>query len=152
MKAPHLTSEECYRLRETREYKNTHKTLLEFCRANGITERAFNKRVKKITNPRVPSPLVYAVKAGDYVKIGRSNNFETRLQALDISSPIKVIPIALFVFDSDEITLEVEKKLHSVFENYHVRYEWFIFPEHDLQMLTNLRIKIEGKIYENTLN
>ena len=60
-------------------------------------------------------------------KIGISTNPRARLSSLISSSGLDVELLAFYKTNED--AKEVEKKLHKLFKKYHVRGEWFDFPD-----------------------
>lgn len=65
--------------------------------------------------------MVYFIKQGDYVKIGFTNRFKTRLNQLQVSSPIKLEVLA--IIDGDKTD---EQKLHEQFKHIASNGEWFM--------------------------
>jgi DNA-binding XRE family transcriptional regulator len=65
--------------------------------------------------------MVYFIKQGDYVKIGFTNRFKTRLSQLQISSPIKLEVLAIIDGDKSD-----EQKFHEQFKHISSNGEWFM--------------------------
>ena len=65
--------------------------------------------------------MVYFIKQGDYVKIGFTNRFKTRLTQLQVSSPIKLEVLAIIDGDKSD-----EQKFHEQFRHISSNGEWFM--------------------------
>jgi DNA-binding XRE family transcriptional regulator len=65
--------------------------------------------------------MVYFIKQGDYVKIGFTNRFKTRLTQLQVSSPIRLEVLAIIDGDKSD-----EQKLHEQFKHISSNGEWFM--------------------------
>lgn len=65
--------------------------------------------------------MIYFIKQGDYVKIGFTNRFKTRLTQLQVSSPIKLEVLAIIDGDKND-----EQKFHNQFKHIASNGEWFI--------------------------
>jgi DNA-binding XRE family transcriptional regulator len=65
--------------------------------------------------------MVYFIKQGDYVKIGFTNRFKTRLTQLQVSSPIKLEVLAIIDGDKSD-----EQKFHEQFKHISSNGEWFM--------------------------
>ena len=66
--------------------------------------------------------MIYFIKQGDYVKIGFTNRFKTRLNQLQVSSPIKLE--VLGIIDGDKNN---EKDMHEKFKHISSNGEWFMY-------------------------
>ena len=64
--------------------------------------------------------MIYFIECNDFIKIGKSNNPEQRLQSLQVASPYKLN--LLKVLDVDDV---FEKDVHKYFSYLHHRGEWF---------------------------
>lgn len=65
--------------------------------------------------------MIYFIKQGDYVKIGFTNRFKTRLSQLQVSSPIKLEVLAIIDGDKND-----EQKFHEQFKHIASNGEWFM--------------------------
>jgi DNA-binding XRE family transcriptional regulator len=65
--------------------------------------------------------MIYFIKQGDYVKIGFTNRFKTRLSQLQVSSPIKLEVLAIVEGDKSD-----ELKFHNQFKHIASNGEWFM--------------------------
>lgn len=68
--------------------------------------------------------FIYLVKANGKLKIGRVNrpaNFKNRFKSIQALNPYEVKPICLISSNS----MITEDRLHSLFENFRIRGEWF---------------------------
>jgi len=66
--------------------------------------------------------MVYFIKQGNYVKIGRARNVKRRIRRLQTASPVKLELIHTKESNSDQRT---EKSLHNKFKADRVEGEWF---------------------------
>ena len=66
--------------------------------------------------------MIYFIKQGDYVKIGFTNRFKTRLSQLQVSSPIKLEVLAIVDGDKND-----ELKFHNQFKHIASNGEWFMY-------------------------
>lgn len=66
--------------------------------------------------------MIYFIKQGAYVKIGFTNRFKTRLNELQVSSPIKLEVLGIIEGDKND-----EKELHQEFKHIAKNGEWFIY-------------------------
>lgn len=64
--------------------------------------------------------VVYFVQAGDFVKIGKSTDWQDRLLALQTGSPHPVIPLLVL-----PATRHTERRLHVQFHRHRMNGEWF---------------------------
>lgn len=75
---------------------------------------------------------VYIIKSGEFVKIGYSSNFCSRLENLKSSNPTQMEIIGLFIGGRKE-----EAMLHNKFKQFLLRNEWFIYNEEIQQYCTD---------------
>lgn len=66
--------------------------------------------------------MIYFIKQSDYVKIGFTNRFKTRLNQLQVSSPVKLEVLAIIEGDKTD-----EKIIHEKFKHISTNGEWFIY-------------------------
>lgn len=66
--------------------------------------------------------MIYFIKQGEYVKIGFTNRFKTRLNQLQVSSPIKLEVLGIIDGDKND-----EQRLHNKFKHIASNGEWFIY-------------------------
>jgi DNA-binding XRE family transcriptional regulator len=66
--------------------------------------------------------MIYFIKQSDYVKIGFTNRFKTRLNQLQVSSPVKLEVLAIIEGDKTD-----EKIMHEMFKHISTNGEWFIY-------------------------
>jgi hypothetical protein len=64
--------------------------------------------------------FIYFLRAGDFVKIGRSKNWRYRMAGMQVGSPYTIVPLLVLIGDQRE-----EQKLHRRFRASHFRGEWF---------------------------
>jgi hypothetical protein len=68
--------------------------------------------------------MIYFIRCGEFVKIGRALNPETRVKDLQVGNPYEVE--LLGAFDGDDAE---EGRLHAAFGQYHHRAEWFFLSQ-----------------------
>ena len=76
------------------------------------------------TEPQQPSSVVYFVKSGDFVKIGRTSNFTDRLAKLQVGTPHPLEVLHVVKGGSKR-----EAEIHRALQGYHYRGEWFHYCE-----------------------
>jgi len=64
--------------------------------------------------------MIYFIRQNEEVKIGYTQNIETRLADLQVASPFELSVMLLIEGD-----LELESELHRTFEDYRIRGEWY---------------------------
>lgn len=64
--------------------------------------------------------FIYFLRAGQFVKIGKSRNWKQRQQQMQVGSPYDIVPLLVLMDVPD-----LEKKLHTRFRRDHYRGEWF---------------------------
>ena len=84
---------------------------------------------------------VYLLKAGDYYKIGVSNNINERIKQLQTGCPHKITCIGKIEYCD---ALKTEKRLHRMFKDSNTYGEWYK-PDNISQMILQ---KIFGEIGE----
>lgn len=65
-------------------------------------------------------PVVYFIRSGEYIKIGKSTHWRDRLAAIQTGSPHPVIPLLII-----PARRKTERQLHVRFKVHHVQGEWF---------------------------
>jgi len=77
--------------------------------------------------------MVYFIKQNEFVKIGYTNRFKSRLIQLQTSSPVKLEVLGIVKGD-----IEDEKKYHNLFKEYSSNGEWFHYNQHIQKFIDNL--------------
>ena len=77
--------------------------------------------------------MVYFIKQNDYLKIGYTNNFNKRLNQLQVSSPVKLEVLGII-----KGTKEDESNYHKMFSKFHSNGEWFSYNEELINFIDNL--------------
>ena len=67
----------------------------------------------------------YIFQANIFVKIGYTNNIESRLETVQTSCPYNVVVICVFPYQTEIAAREMEISLHRRFAKFRVRGEWF---------------------------
>lgn len=68
---------------------------------------------------------VYFIRARDYVKIGKANVPEVRLQELQVGNPVPLVLLAKLPCRGERAAEHLEFVLQSVLRRYQIRGEWF---------------------------
>lgn len=91
-------------------------------RAPEAAEAAASAIYERKTNPpRLDGPGVYAVRAGKFIKVGKSStNMLRRLFTIQTSQAEEIEVIGIISTNPDD-----EKRAHAALDCYHVRGEWF---------------------------
>ncbi len=89
------------------------------------------------------SGYVYVVSncSGHY-KIGRTNNVESRIRAIQTSNPSS---IELIVYFHSDDNVSLEKELHCLFSSKRVNGEWFMLDNNDIDLLKSRDKAILGE-------
>lgn len=64
--------------------------------------------------------FIYFMRAGEFVKIGRSKNWRYRMSGMQVGSPYTIVPLLVLIGDESE-----EQRLHHRFRESRFRGEWF---------------------------
>ena len=68
---------------------------------------------------------VYFVSDGDYIKIGISENIDSRIKGLQIGNARRLMLVEYIWFNSKSAALWAERELHEMYKNKRVLGEWF---------------------------
>lgn len=115
------------------EDRNKAVSLIKWFQINGYFTAAQISLAKKLTYVKKPAKTakpkkhyIYAISNGKQVKLGMSNNPETRLKSLQTSSPEALILVwKYYVANSSIEAAKIEKMLHRACKKHHIRGEWF---------------------------
>lgn len=92
--------------------------------------------------------MIYFIKQNDYVKIGFTNRFKTRLNQLQTSSPVKLEVLAIVDGDKDD-----ERLLHNMFKHIATNGEWFNYCDELKNYIDSLDTSLMWKYgYINNTN
>ena len=80
------------------------------------------------------------------VKIGKANNPEMRLAALQTGSPVQLSILGIRQFDTPEQAIIAERELHTEFGAKRKHGEWFSLTEGDLKPFFSMAIREESRI------
>ncbi len=95
-------------------------------------------------NVKIPADFsrncIYFVECNGVFKIGTTSDIKSRLSTMQTSNPapirlVHTIPIPILYNHG-----EVEKALHTIFENAYVRGEWYSINEQDIERIKLLSI------------
>ncbi len=89
---------------------------------------------------------VYIMKSNEYYKIGVSSNPQKRLKELQTGNPVEIEIVNSWKV---RFAMELEKKLHDLFDRERVRLEWFKLDNEDLE---NIKKYIEANIVQEEIN
>ena len=104
--------------------------LKHFFKFYGIEAKDTPERGNLIQYSRINSALgfIYLIRCGDYLKIGIASNLYERLSQLQIGNPL---PLRLCCYFETTNPEKDEKSLHRLFQQHHVRGEWFRLDENE---------------------
>ena len=83
---------------------------------------------------------IYFVECNGVFKIGTTSNLKSRLNALQTSNPTPVSLVYTIPIPIMRDHREIEKALHTIFENNSVRGEWYKITEQDIERIKLLSI------------
>lgn len=87
---------------------------------------SLSKAKAKRTRRKVETHYLYALKAGDMIKLGYSNNVSRRIKDMQTGNPEKIEKLwSTPCGKSIQVAKSNEKKLHRLCKKYKVRGEWF---------------------------
>lgn len=72
-----------------------------------------------------PKCFVYLISNGEYIKIGVAKNVEARLKDLQVANAKELQLICSFPLKNEKEAFKLEQFLHTEYEAYHIRGEWF---------------------------
>jgi hypothetical protein len=68
--------------------------------------------------------MIYFIRCGDFVKIGRAENPAERVKGLQTGNPYEVELLGVFDGNDSE-----ERRLHAAFSPFHHKFEWFFLTK-----------------------
>lgn len=71
---------------------------------------------------------VYFIGDGEYMKIGKANDVNKRLQMLQVGNPKKLVIIEVIECKDETAAYQLEHFLHSLFQSFRHKGEWFYLP------------------------
>lgn len=84
--------------------------------------------------------VLYILKANDAIKIGITNNLNSRISSIQTGNPIKIIKYLTLISDCRKTIQLIEQTLHVRFKAYRLNGEWFNYHKdidgHILRVLT----------------
>lgn len=101
-----------------------------------------NKSLQNIRiNPNATRYCIYVVESGGLYKIGSTSDIKSRLNVIKTSSPLDVnlnytIPIPMAINYRD-----IEKALHHMFIDSHVKGEWYRLGMKDIAKIKSLSLQ-----------
>ena len=107
----------------TSDFVEDARTLEELASAKQRIEQEIRRRTFE------PDGYIYVLRAGDYYKIGRAKNPDSRIRQLKIQLPFPVEVVYLFACED---YVAAEAYYHWLFASERVNGEWFLMEEHDL--------------------
>jgi hypothetical protein len=94
----------------------------EWGRGGGRSMSEADRKREQRARERAGKIETYIVRAGDTMKIGRSENARARIAELQTGNPVELEIVKILVGD-------YESGLHEALADYHIRGEWFSFSE-----------------------
>lgn len=98
---------------------------------DGRGSRRYTSRYPDFVNKLVeleednPKCFVYLISDGEYIKVGVAKNVEARLKDLQVANAKELQLICSFPLKNEKEAFKLEQFLHSEYEAYHIRGEWF---------------------------
>jgi hypothetical protein len=83
--------------------------------------------------PRSKAGHVYVIRSGEYCKIGRTQDIQKRILALQTGSPH---PIQLLIVTEVSDAIAIEKALHQRYTHRRQGGEWFALAPEDIAAIT----------------
>lgn len=77
--------------------------------------------------------FVYLIRAGDFCKIGKANDINSRLRQISTASPFPVSVAMVTKCSSEDLAFSVEKDLHREYSHRRQNGEWFLH-HHDIEL------------------
>jgi hypothetical protein len=117
------------------------------CKSNPKGSKAeslndYRRENARITNlKKYPNSNIYVLKAinHNYFKIGVSQNIERRLRDVNSSSPIEV---ELLFSKKIRNAYDLERFIHELIKDYHLRNEWFEIDDYSVLELVIKKIEL----------
>jgi hypothetical protein len=131
---------ECYKkvsrdnLRAYR-YKNREQEKIKqkiYYQENKESIKAKVSLYRKKRKEKFSKSIVYFIKTGNFIKIGKTNNLFCRIRSIRVDNPYKIE--LLGYIENNEHT---EKELHWKFREYHKKGEWFYLSQEILDYVNN---------------
>ena len=119
--------EECpYATNDTRlEYEHGHETTPHSYFDPLYLQDVFSRCIEE----KAPKSFVYYISDGQFVKIGKANNVESRLCTLQCGNVRDLKVLAIIPCKDNKSATSVEGSLHAFYYKYRVCREWYdIFP------------------------
>jgi hypothetical protein len=118
-------------------------------RARGFCRRHYNRYLGKVKaearlRDELPPKWVYTIEVMGFYKIGHTADVRGRLNALSAAMPFE--PRLMHAFESNRYWA-AEKELHEMFQDKHVKGEWYALDEVDLE---RLRAFDPGSLWKET--
>jgi len=86
---------------------------------------------------------VYIVRSGNYYKIGKADDINSRLVQLQTGNPEKLVLISAIECPTATAALKLEAELHTKLGKYSLHHEWFDLPEEVVQQLYTVSTRRE---------
>ncbi len=104
----------------------------------------FNSLFGHFKNVKIPEDYsqycVYFVECNSVFKIGTTSDIKSRLNVMQTSNPTPIHLVYTISIPLMRNHREVEKALHTIFENAYVRGEWYKITEQDIERIKLLSI------------
>lgn len=81
---------------------------------------------------------VYIISNGTYCKIGKANNIETRLSALQVGNHSTMSVVGYINCKDSTEAFKVESNIHSMVQAKHVRGEWYNLSDDDISYIKSV--------------
>lgn len=97
-----------------------------------------NVPIKLIDNPSGKS-TIYAIRSGEYIKVGMTGSLERRLEDMRLFNPHPISVVLYRTVDAAYARM-IEKRLHEMLREWHHSREWFTAPVEEIRKSVKLAI------------
>lgn len=94
--------------------------------------------------------FLYVLKAGDYFKVGITQNLSKRIKQIQTGCPLKISRVYYYVLDTKQEALELEKEIHTFLSKISTSGEWFLMQDgffYDIESFVKVKYKDLTKFF-----
>lgn len=96
-------------------------------------KQRFDEHAQGRAASKDPTGYVYVLKSHGLYKIGKTKNPKQRIETINA---LNAIPVKIILIKTVINFTAAETRIHSLFQDKHVRGEWFRLDESDLDLIT----------------
>lgn len=88
--------------------------------------------------------FLYVLKAGDYFKVGITQNLSKRIKQIQTGCPLKISRVYYYTLDTKSEALELEKEIHTFLSKVSTVGEWFLTQDgffYDIESYVKVKYK-----------